>query len=56
MIFEPLFHNPYRVPADSAISSAVAAGIELLSADFYKIGVHENFYEELKLYVKAMKG
>ena len=45
-----------RFPADSAISSAVAVGIEMLSADFYKIGVHENFYDELKLYVNAMKG
>lgn len=49
-------HRQGGIPADPAIASAVAAGIEYLSADFYKIGVHENFYDELKRYVKTMKG
>jgi hypothetical protein len=28
---------------------------EFISIDFYKIGVHENFYEDLKNYIKASR-
>lgn len=27
--------------------------LQFISIDFYKIGVHENFYEELKKYLRA---
>jgi mRNA-degrading endonuclease RelE of RelBE toxin-antitoxin system len=27
--------------------------IKFISVDFYKVGTHENFYEELKNYIKA---
>jgi hypothetical protein len=35
----------YFVGADSSL--------QFVSIDFYKIGVHENFYEELKNYIRA---
>lgn len=44
----------YRMPADSMVASAIAAEIEFLSADFYQVGVHENFYDELKRYLKVL--
>lgn len=30
-----------------------AAGVELLIIDFYQVGSHENFYDELKRYLRA---
>ena len=29
------------------------AGVELLIIDFYQVGTHENFYDELKRYLKS---
>lgn len=28
-------------------------GVELLIIDFYRVGLHENFYDELKRYLKS---
>lgn len=39
----------YRPPKDGQISNA--ALIEFLVIDFYKVGTHENFYDELKRYM-----
>ena len=46
----------YRMPADLNGESVVKAEIEFLVVDFYKVDVHENFYDELKRYLKSMKG
>lgn len=46
----------YRMPAIAAGAEVVNLEIELLVVDFYKVGVHENFYEELKRYLNSMKG
>lgn len=46
----------YRMPAFAAGTGAANLEIELLAVDFYKVGSHENFYEELKRYLKSMKG
>lgn len=40
----------YRPPAEDQIGDALL--VEFLVIDFYKVGVHENFYDELKRYVK----
>ena len=46
----------YRVTGDLDRGNTAKAGIEFLLIDFYKIDVHENFYEELKRYLKSRKG
>ena len=38
----------YRPPLESAPA-------EFLMIDFYKVGVHENFYDELKEYLRHEK-
>jgi hypothetical protein len=30
--------------------------VELLYIDFYKVGAHENFYADLKKYLKSLRG
>ena len=40
----------YRPPSKKQAGNA--SPIEFLMIDFYKVGVHENFYDELKRYVK----
>jgi len=41
----------YRPPSLAAKQQGV--GVELLMIDFYQVGSHENFYEELKRYLKS---
>lgn len=41
----------YRPPLSEACKQGV--GVELLFIDFYQVGLHENFYDELKRYLKA---
>ncbi|MDP1734045.1 MAG: type II toxin-antitoxin system RelE/ParE family toxin [Sulfuritalea sp.] len=41
----------YRPPAPEALCQGV--DIELLIIDFYQVGSHENFYDELKRYLKS---
>lgn len=41
----------YRPPPMEAQRSGIE--VELLMIDFYQIGSHENFYDELKRYLKA---
>lgn len=41
----------YRPPAPEACGQAVE--VELLIIDFYQVGSHENFYDELKRYLKS---
>jgi hypothetical protein len=40
----------YRPPLDELVADQ--AEIEFLVIDFYKVGVHENFYDELKHYIQ----
>ena len=40
----------YRPPAEN--SSVNASPVDFLGIDFYKVGSHENFYEELKRYMR----
>lgn len=40
----------YRPPAGNQIVSVEL--LEFLVIDFYKVGTHENFYDELKRYLK----
>ena len=40
----------YRPPPEDAMSDATQ--VEFLVIDFYKIGSHENFYDELKRYLR----
>lgn len=40
----------YRPPPDDQVEQT--AMIEFLAIDFYKVGTHENFYDELKRYLK----
>lgn len=40
----------YRPPAGNQIGSTEL--LEFLVIDFYKVGTHENFYDELKRYLK----
>jgi hypothetical protein len=42
----------YRPPSD-ALREAEGIEIELLTIDFYQAGVHENFYDTLKKYLKS---
>lgn len=42
----------YRPPKDEELR-AEGVDIELLFIDFYKVGVHENFYIALKKYLKS---
>lgn len=41
----------YRPPSLEARSQG--ASVELLIIDFYQVGLHENFYDELKRYLKS---
>jgi len=41
----------YRPPSLEARNQGV--GVELLIIDFYQVGSHENFYDELKRYLKS---
>lgn len=41
----------YRPPATSEVVDSMT--IEWLIIDFYQVGLHENFYDDLKRYVKA---
>lgn len=41
----------YRPP--TLASQRRGMGVELLMIDFYQVGLHENFYDELKRYLKA---
>lgn len=41
----------YRAPSPEACAGAGVAAIEWLMIDFYQIGSHENFYDELKRYL-----
>jgi hypothetical protein len=47
----------YRRPAvtsrNKSSQGAQGADIELLMVDFYQVGSHERFYDELKRYLKA---
>lgn len=40
----------YRPPAENQIDNASL--LEFLVIDFYKVGTHENFYDELKRYLR----
>jgi hypothetical protein len=42
----------YRPPTDEEMAIE-GVQIELLIIDFYKVGVHENFYSDLKNYLKS---
>ena len=46
----------YRMPTGAEDAEAAPAGIEFLLVDFYQVDVHENFYAELKRYLRSMKG
>jgi hypothetical protein len=41
----------YRPPEVNQDNSSLS--IEFLTIDFYKVGSHENFYDELKRYMKG---
>ncbi len=41
----------YRPPPDELLRQG--AEVELLFVDFYQVGSHENFYDELKRYLKS---
>ncbi|PUA18943.1 type II toxin-antitoxin system RelE/ParE family toxin [Glaciimonas sp. PCH181] len=41
----------YRPPTDQ--KQRQSTEIEILIIDFYQLGVHENFYDELKRYLKS---
>lgn len=41
----------YRPPSLEACRQGI--GVELLIIDFYQVGLHENFYDELKRYLKS---
>ena len=42
----------YRPPTDDELK-AEGVEFELLFIDFYQVGVHENFYADLKKYLKS---
>lgn len=42
----------YRPPTDEDLA-AEGVEVELLIIDFYQVGVHENFYADLKNYLKS---
>lgn len=41
----------YRPPTDD--QRGQSSGVELLMIDFYQVGAHENFYDDLKRYLKS---
>lgn len=41
----------YRPPTEAEMRQGV--DVELLMIDFYQVGSHENFYDELKRYLKS---
>lgn len=45
------FLMAYRPPTPQARSQGVE--VELLMIDFYQVGLHENFYDALKRYLKS---
>lgn len=40
----------YRPPTEDQMGNATL--VEFLVIDFYKVGTHENFYDELKRYLR----
>ena len=42
----------YRPPPKEVADTVSELEIEFLVIDFYKVGSHENFYEDLKRYIK----
>ena len=42
----------YRPPSKEVVDTVSDLEIEFLVIDFYKVGSHENFYEDLKRYIK----
>jgi hypothetical protein len=42
----------YRPPLKARTVAISELEIEFLMIDFYKVGAHENFYDELKRYIK----
>lgn len=44
----------YRPPPGELLCQR--AGVELLFVDFYQVGSRENFYDELKQYLKSEEG
>ena len=42
----------YQPPPKTATADRSTLEIEFLVIDFYKVGPHENFYEDLKRYIK----
>lgn len=42
----------YRPPPKDMADAVSSLEIEFLVIDFYKVGSHENFYDELKRYIK----
>ena len=42
----------YRPPSKEVADTVSDLEIEFLVIDFYKVGSHENFYEDLKRYIK----
>lgn len=47
-----LYLIAYRPPTDAEIETGKGE-IEILVIDFFKVGPHENFYAELKKYLKS---
>ncbi|WP_211443400.1 type II toxin-antitoxin system RelE/ParE family toxin [Collimonas humicola] len=43
----------YRIRAQKTESKAEHRSPDFLSIDFYKLGTHENFYDDLKAYLRA---
>lgn len=46
----------YQVPAIDLTAGAAPQEIEFITIEFYKVNLHENFYEELKRYLQSIKG
>lgn len=46
----------YQVPAAGSGAGVATLEIEFIAIEFYQVNVHENFYEELKRYLKSIKG
>ena len=42
----------YRPTAHDPVPTGIASWFEFLVIDFYKVGTHENFYDELKRYLR----
>ena len=48
------FKKPFaRLPAAAQAFNVKGVALEVLWIDFYKVGSHENFYDELKKYLRA---